>query len=274
MGSNVIRKYIKDLLHLIFPNLNQRLFHIIKTINGYFDNNHDEIYLIHRLFRKIIKTGVMVDVGAHYGGSLRPFALDNWLIYAFEPDNNNRKELTKSFSSFNNVIIDNRAISNENKVNQPFYSSEISTGISGLSKFHSSHQEKMKVDTITLMNFCKDRKIEHIDFLKIDTEGFDLFVLKSLPWMKIRPNIILCEFENNKTELLGYNSYDMAEYLVQKGYRIIISEWYPIKEYGKKHQWRKFIEYPGKLTDNNSFGNFIATRDDEIFIKLKKVTLG
>ena len=71
-----------------------------------------------------------MDVGAHYGGSLRPFALKNWSIFAFEPDNQNRNELIKSFHKYDNVIINDQAISNEIKFNQPFYTSDISTGIS------------------------------------------------------------------------------------------------------------------------------------------------
>ncbi|MCS7231653.1 MAG: FkbM family methyltransferase [Elusimicrobiota bacterium] len=36
----------------------------------------------------------------------------------------------------------------------------------------------MKINVITLDEFCKDRSIEHINILKIDTEGYDLKVLK------------------------------------------------------------------------------------------------
>ena len=37
-----------------------------------------------------------------------------------------------------------------------------------------------KVDIKTLDNFLKEKKIDHIDILKIDTEGYDFNVIKSL----------------------------------------------------------------------------------------------
>ena len=43
--------------------------------------------------------GVMIDVGAHHGSSLKKFAEAGWKIYAFEPDKNNRKILTENYGN-------------------------------------------------------------------------------------------------------------------------------------------------------------------------------
>jgi hypothetical protein len=80
-----------------------------------------------------------------------------------------------------------------------------------------------------------------VDFLKIDTEGFDLMVLKGYPWTQSpRPRVILCEFEDAKTVPLGYDFHQLAAFLVGEGYQLIISEWYPVKAYGGLHRWRRF----------------------------------
>ena len=41
--------------------------------------------------------GTMVDVGAHFGGSLAPFLHADWRVLAFEPDRMNRAALTAAF---------------------------------------------------------------------------------------------------------------------------------------------------------------------------------
>jgi hypothetical protein len=86
-----------------------------------------------------------------------------------------------------------------------------------------------------------------------------------VPWDRIHPQLILCEFENKKTKPLGYDFDDMSNYLIEKGYHLVISEWYPIVEYGKIHNWRRFISYPCDLLDPNAWGKIIAVKDEEDF---------
>jgi FkbM family methyltransferase len=208
---------------------------------------------------------IMFDIGARFGSSLKHFANNDWKIFAFEPDSSNREGLVEKFGDYPNIIIDERAVSDKNINNVEFYSSHVSTGISSLTNFHSSHVQSEMVDTITLESFCEENKIRAIDFLKIDTEGYDYFVLKGLPWHLINPTIILCEFENFKTIPLGYDYHDIAKYLLKYGYKVIVSEWYPIVKYGGPHKWRRHEKYPCELEDNMGWGNLIATKDEEIY---------
>jgi len=86
-------------------------------------------------------------------------------------------------------------------------------------------------------------------------------VLKGIPWESLRPRLILCEFEDKKTLPLGYSYHDLAKYLLERGYHLIVSEWKPIKRYGEKHDWRGFYPYPHKLQTPKAWGNLIAARD-------------
>jgi len=54
---------------------------------------------------------------------------------------------------------------------------------------------KMLIQTDTFRNVIRDYSIERIDFLKIDTEGYDFEILKSFPWdnVLLRPKIIKVE---------------------------------------------------------------------------------
>src|SRR3546814_10935540 len=81
--------------------------------------------------------------------------------------------------------------------------------------------------------------IDGVDFLKVDTEGHDLFVLQGFPWERFRPAVIECEFEDAKTVPLGYTFHDMARFLLAKGYRVLVSEWHPIIRSGVRPDWRR-----------------------------------
>jgi FkbM family methyltransferase len=217
--------------------------------------------------------GLMIDVGAHHGGALSPFARSGWQVFAFEPDSKNREKLVDVFGAAPNVHIDSRAVSDHKQEKAVLYRSEVSTGISGLSSFHSSHQAGEEVEVTTLENFFDERGITDIkvSFLKIDTEGFDLFVLRGFPWQKSSPRLILCEFEDAKTIPLGYTFHDMAKFLVEHGYKIIVSEWHPIQEYGVSHQWRRFATYPCELADSKGWGNILAAKDHETYESLLRI---
>ena len=63
----------------------------------------------------------------------------------------------------------------------------------------------------------------------------------------------------------------MADYLHNLGYKIIVSEWYPIVRYGTTHKWRGLKEYPCKLDDKNAWGNFICFQSEELLEEFKTV---
>lgn len=217
----------------------------------------DEVRLIYEMFKISNIIGTMIDVGAHRGSSLGLFAADGWNILAFEPDNLNRSYLSRAYGRPSNIIIDSRAVSNEAKSNSPFFGSSVSSGISGLSMFHDSHHQTQTVDITTLADAVMSYRIQKIDFLKIDTEGYDLFVLQGLNFNKLTPSVIVCEFENRKTEPLGYNACELYMYLRDNGYIVTISEWEPISEYGAAHRWANFTD---DVKDINplGWGNMVA----------------
>lgn len=225
----------------------------------------DEARIIYDAMHACGTHGTMIDVGAHFGSSLKPFAEGGWRVYCFEPDSRNREVLDRNFGTVANVAIDPRAVSDKDGTSMMLYRSNLSTGISGLSAFHASHEEGEEVAVTTLRDVMAEQDIPAADvgFLKIDTEGFDLFVLKGFPWESGRPLAILCEFEDRKTLPLGYTFNDLATFLQEKGYELLVSEWLPVKSYGSRHDWRRCTSYPCTLLDANAWGNIIAIRADE-----------
>lgn len=242
----------------------------------------DEIDLIYRYYEKYKlhhKENIMFDVGAAGGTTFLKFAKKGWIVHAFEP-------VPSSFNLLKSLVngkkykvtLNNVCIGDKEEKNKDFYLSKESKGISSLVDFHKTHTKaNFRTNIIRLDNYISKKNINNINFLKIDTEGYDLFVLKSVPWDLIKPDIVICEFEDKKTKTkLKYTWNDMAEYLKNLDYHIIISEWRPIVKYGIKHTWNKFKIYPNKLDDDNAWGNLIAIRDDNRceeflkFIKLKR----
>lgn len=247
-----MKKFLKLLLHKI-PFVVR--FYIKKNIL----NRIDEVEIVYEVLKK--EKGVMLDVGAHYGESLESFMNDNWVVHAFEPDPKNRVKLLNRINGKSNVIITTDAVTNKSGLELAFFTSNVSTGISSLSNFHPTHKETNKVKTITLKDYINTNGINKIDFLKIDTEGHDLFVLEGFDWKNhSHPKVIICEFEDKKTLPLGYSTTDMYNYLKEKEYEVIISEWYPIVEYGLAHKWKSFDGQLSNLDQN--WGNLIAIKKD------------
>lgn len=203
------------------------------------------------------KLGTMIDVGACRGDTLLPFAQLGWDIFAFEPDPANRALLLGRIDGRANIQVYNDAVTQTDGEVLTFYGSPESIGISSLSPFTDGHRPVAQVTTTRLDTFIASKNIRKVDYLKIDTEGHDLFALKSFPLKDMPPDIILCEFEDRKTVPLGYTVVDMFNYLKGFGYHVIVSEWEPIERYGVRHKWKRFHADPGSVS-KNGWGNIIA----------------
>jgi FkbM family methyltransferase len=224
----------------------------------------DETDAVAALFSNVSNGHTMIDVGAHHGTALAPFLDRQWQVFAFEPDEKNRAKLLERLAKHphrQRVTLDQRCVSDKSRDAAPFFRSEQSTGISSLSAFHASHSLAQSVDVVSLADYFSDRDLPPIDFLKVDTEGHDFFVLQGFPWDRSRPAVIECEFEDAKTVPLGYTVHDLAKFLASKGYTVYLSEWHPIVRYGIRHQWRRLCRYPCDLDDNTGWGNLLAFRE-------------
>lgn len=92
-------------MKILIKRLYQKLpFRLKFWIDRYLRRKIEEVELVYYLL-KDRKEGTMIDVGAHYGTSLEAFMKDGWSVYAFEPDPKNRKELLRTISGRNNVIV-------------------------------------------------------------------------------------------------------------------------------------------------------------------------
>jgi FkbM family methyltransferase len=85
--------------------------------------------------------------------------------------------------------------------------------------------EKIEVESITLDALCKRERIERIDILKLDTEGFDLTVLKGGERMlrERRVNFVYTEFNDllDRPGVTGGSLLPIAQFLATLGLRYV-----------------------------------------------------
>ncbi|MEM7550373.1 MAG: FkbM family methyltransferase [Bacteroidota bacterium] len=235
-------------------------------------NKFDEYQLIYKYLstklKKKEKGKLLVDVGAAEGEISIYFNKKNWEVIAFEPDDINRAKFTEYCEQYNcNIEIHDVAVADK-KGKLPFYTSDVSMGIKGLNNFHESHKPYKYVDIIPLKDFLNEEEISVINFLKIDTEGYDFFVLKGIDYENVQIDIILCEYDNKKTQKLGYELRDILRFLEDNGFKSVISEWYPLEKYGSGHKWKGFTQ-KSEDVDPDCWGNIISVPSSD-FENLKE----
>jgi FkbM family methyltransferase len=207
---------------------------------------------------------VMIDVGAHHGVCSIPFLKVGWRVVPFEPSLANYKICEKRLRKYN-VEIDPRALGERLEIGVAFFESPVSSGISGLTKFDPSHTSKYSVDVTNLQTALKEHGLDKVGYLKIDTEGNDLNVLKGIDFDHINgPMVILAEFEDTKTKKYGYVTTDLISFLKKNDYFVAASLWEPIIKYGDLHRWDRIAFDLDPEDSRNAWGNIIAAKSEKL----------
>tara|TARA_B100001094_G_scaffold208548_1_gene202454 strand:- start:5581 stop:6144 length:564 start_codon:yes stop_codon:yes gene_type:complete len=176
-----------------------------------------------------------IEVGSCDFDTCEKLIQNGWDGIVIEPVKYYYDKLTK----YSNIVYENVAISNtvgESEIHYIDPKEIISYGqhwLKGISSLegktgplsfpgnrkidHFSNCLKQKVNTTTLDNICEKHNIESIDFLKVDTEGHDLIVLKSLDLKNIPVRMI-------KVEHKHLNSKEIIEYLERFNYLCYLEE--------------------------------------------------
>ncbi len=231
-----------------------------------------DFYNQRKLFNFLKKRGYhefefFLDIGAHHGESIKLF-LKNFKIkkiYSFEPSLINfqilKKNLNKIQKKFNEteIIIENYALGDKaKKIKMKQMNESSSSTINNInikSKYfkkkslllYGSKKEnfflEIDVDQITLSKYIQDNDISKIDFIKIDTEGYEYNVLKGLENEFKKTKLILFEHHYHSMLLKNYKFTDIHNHLTKNNFKQI---------YKYKMAFRKTFEYIYELQNNNS----------------------
>jgi len=208
--------------------------------------------------RNIDNFDVFLDIGAHKGESINLFAsnFDINKIYSFEPNPISFEILRKNIKKINNkfsktkIILENFALGSENrKILMKHISESSSSTIRNLNtnskyfkkKFfflknlnNQSIFEEIEVKQILLSEYVKKKKIKKITFIKIDTEGYELEVLKGAKDILDKTSYILFEHHYDDMIIKNYSFSDMHHFLKENNFKQL---------YKSKMPFRKTFEY-------------------------------
>jgi FkbM family methyltransferase len=151
-------------------------------------------------FLPMYRVDIVFDVGAYDGDTSKIYLarFPSSHIYCFEPVGDTFHHLQENFKGNARVDCYKLALgSSKSKGKMVLQGSPDSFFLLGQSKESPMNNSVAteSVDIVTLDEFCHNKRIDHINYLKIDTEGGDLDVLKGAVKMLTEQRIDLVEVE-------------------------------------------------------------------------------
>ena len=201
---------------------------------------------------------LLIDIGAHKGESIKLFS-KNFIIkkiISFEASPINfeylKKKIEENKQGYNNteIVLENTALGAEDKIiefNQ-FNESSSSTikEIDKESKYYKRKfrlinflnnketYQKIKIKIFKLKDYIEKNNIKKIDFMKIDTEGYEFEILLGLENKIKLVDIIMFEHHYDNMIKKGYTFEDINELLIKNNFS---------KIYKSRMPFRKTFEY-------------------------------
>lgn len=185
---------------------------------------------------KFNENAVIFDIGANKGDYTQMIIdninVENYTIHLFEPVPAFFEVLEERFKGNTNIILNNLALHQSERTLTFNFINAIQDGVRGCSSFINRPVfktwpvEKIKVKTKRLTSYTKENNIDNIDFIKIDTEGTELNVLRGAYKLLEEHKIKLMQVEYGETykdannemntllsliRMFGYDIYEMID---------------------------------------------------------------
>jgi FkbM family methyltransferase len=208
----IVEKAFDVIFNLIKFDMLTLLYRRIGILN--FENCRvtGENYLLEQyLPGKLRKDPVIFDVGANVGdyseslGKVFPSAK----IYSFEPNPYSYDILSKNLTAYHSKKLNIGLSEVPGKAKIFTDSSDLSSCHASLFKEVIENKKneipatEIEVYIDTVDNFCRQEGIDHIDFIKIDTEGNEYKVLKGSSEMLTNGKIQFIQFEFNEMNVVS-----------------------------------------------------------------------
>lgn len=156
------------------------VFNTIQNTNNFYENT-----ILNKWNRYFESAKTILDIGANLGNHTLYWAENtNYnVIYAFEPYQPNYELLEKNIldNKLENIILVNKAVGRKKSKVKLFNFDESNYGgTTFILDAENAEDIEGTVELISIDEFSVENEIKEIDFVKIDTEGFELDVLKGL----------------------------------------------------------------------------------------------
>jgi FkbM family methyltransferase len=222
------------------------------------------------LMRPLLRPGqTIMDVGANVGYTTRFFAQivgPTGKVHAFEPNPLIYPLLKQNVARLKQATIYNLALSSANG-EFPLFLAGSNQGVASFSEkypaFHLAYREgeamhSVRAQTVIGDEFLKQKKIDHVNVIKIDVEGWELDVLSGLAeTISTAVNLTLfCEFNPRAQECAGRAPAELIDWLMNR--QFLLS--YPCQGQLRplsKDTAESFIARPGE----KGFTTVFATRE-------------
>ena len=231
---------------------------IILWVLSLFDHFYQKKWIKFLKKNKYDKFKLLIDIGAHKGESIELFS-KNFIIkkiISFEASPINfkylKKKIEKNIQRYDNteIVLENIALGAEDKIiefNQ-FDESSSSTikEVDEESKYYKRKfrlinflnnketYQKLKIKISKLKDYIEKCSIKKIDFMKIDTEGYEFEILLGLEDEIKLVDIIMFEHHYDSMIKKGYTFEDINKLLVKNNFN---------KIYKSRMPFRKTFEY-------------------------------
>lgn len=186
LGKLAVKSYSHLASKKRFQNINDKILNVALRCRGY--NNYldyessGEKYFLENVLPSI-KPTVCIDVGANIG-TYASLLLQNTEanIYSFEPLKESFESLLSLKTAFPTRFFPiNNGVGEKNETLSIYYNDESSTLASFVEATNNvsyvKNEKTQKIHVISLDSFFMDGIVKEIDFIKIDTEGFEYQVL-------------------------------------------------------------------------------------------------
>ncbi len=214
------------LLRTILWRLGRKLYTYARGDGVNDPRTNGEYWLLRHVLSITRGPKLLFDVGANKGEwtaqALRlagaPKGLPEVRIHAFEPSRATRSMLLARFPDNTGVTVEPYALS-EGVGESTFYTTDDGGGTNSLSPISGVREERVQLTTID--HFIQQSGHEAVSMVKIDTEGFDLLVLKGASEALARGAIEVVQFEYNWRWLVNHAALrDVFELIADKPYRL------------------------------------------------------
>lgn len=213
-------------------------------------------------FCKQIKQPIIFDIGANkgcYSQTIKSISNDAE-IFMFEPHPITFQSLKKNFKQDNFHLFNLACGEKEGSVNLYDYADRNCSSHATLVKnviedIHQGQSKEYQIEMIALDQFITEHNIKHINLLKIDTEGYELNVLKGCQESIKAKKIDIIHFEFNEMNILSRTFF--------KDFTKVLTNYY-FYRFLRDGLIRITLEIP-LYNEIFAYQNILAIRKDTIF---------